>query len=72
VGKSKVFAPSQAEALVKPIVMVYVVVGTAIAACAPQQQGSSGARSADQLKQEELKQMETKGQRNDFDKIKVN
>ena len=57
----------------KAIVMGCIVVaGAAIAACAAQQQGDSGARSADQLKQEELKQMETKGQRNDFDKIRVN
>jgi hypothetical protein len=50
-------------------VMSLAVAGAAtLAACAPPQQGSE----ADQLKQEELKQMETKGQRNDFDKIRIN
>ena len=53
----------------KSIVMgLAVAVAAALAACAPQQQGSA----ENQLKQEELKQLEQKGQRNDFDKVQIN
>jgi len=44
----------------------------ALAACATQQQAGSGPRSPAQMKQDELKQMEQGGQRNDFDKTKIN
>ena len=44
-----------------------------LAACAgPQQQASAGPRSPNQVKQDELKQMEQQGQRNDFDKERIN
>jgi hypothetical protein len=53
----------------KAIVMSLAVAAAAtLGACAPHQQGST----ADQLKQEELKQMEQKGQRNDFYKVRIN
>jgi hypothetical protein len=46
------------------------LVAAALASCAvQQQQTSAGARSADQAKQQELKQMEQQGQRNDFDRL---
>jgi hypothetical protein len=44
----------------------------ALAACATQQQASGTPHSPAQLKQQELKQMEEQGQRNDFDKVKIN
>ena len=45
----------------------------ASAGCATQQQQASGGpRSPAQLKQDELRQMEQQGQRNDFDKVRVN
>ena len=47
-------------------------VAAALAACATQQQASGGPRSPNQLKQQELQQMEAQGQRNDFDKVKIN
>jgi hypothetical protein len=53
----------------KAIVMGLAVAAAAtLAACAPQRQGSQ----ENQLKQEELKQLEQKGQRNDIDKIRIN
>ena len=39
-----------------------------LAACANQQQASGSPRSPNQLKQQELQQMEAQGQRNDIDK----
>ena len=49
------------------------LVAGALAACAtPQQQTSAGPRSPNQMKQQELKQMEAQGQRNDFDKVRIN
>ena len=49
------------------------LVAAVLSACAtPQQQASGGPRSPNQLKQDELKQMEQQGQRNDFDKVRIN
>lgn len=44
----------------------------ALAGCAAQQQTGAGPRSPNQLKQQELQQMESQGQRNDFDKVRIN
>ena len=44
------------------------VAGAALASCASPQGAAGGASSADQVRQQELKQMEAQGQRNDFDK----
>ena len=48
------------------------VAALAAAACATPQQTSGGPRSPAQMKQDELKQMEQQGQRNDFDKTRIN
>ena len=48
------------------------LVAAVLAACATQQQTSAGPRSPNQVKQDELKQMESQGQRNDFDKVRIN
>jgi hypothetical protein len=57
----------------KPVrICVIGLVAAALTACATQQQASSGPRSPNQVKQDELKQMEQQGQRNDFDKIRIN
>ncbi|MFO1302517.1 MAG: hypothetical protein U1F54_02225 [Burkholderiales bacterium] len=56
-----------------PIRMACVIAAAlAAAACATPQQTSAGPRSPAQIKQDELKQMEQAGQRNDFDKVKIN
>ena len=54
-------------------ICVIAALSLAAAGCATQQQQASGGpRSPAQLKQDELRQMEQQGQRNDFDKIRVN
>jgi hypothetical protein len=53
-------------------ICVIALVAGALCACATQQQTSAGPRSPNQVKQDELKQMESQGQRNDFDKIRIN
>jgi outer membrane protein assembly factor BamE (lipoprotein component of BamABCDE complex) len=62
------------EVAMKPVrICVIALVAAALASCAtPQQQTSAGPRSPNQMKQDELKQMEQQGQRNDFDKVKIN
>ena len=50
-----------------------VLLAASLGACATQQQASADSRSsAEQAKQKELQQMEQQGQRNDFDKIRIN
>ena len=44
----------------------------AFAGCASQQQASTGPRSPNQVKQDDLKGMEAQGQRNDIDRVRVN
>lgn len=43
----------------------------ALAGCASPQQAGTGPRSPNQVKQQALKQMEAQGQRNDFDKVRI-
>ena len=55
-----------------PTIVGCAVLSLALAGCASQQQQSSAApRSSAQLKQDELKQMEQQGQRNDIDKVRI-
>jgi hypothetical protein len=55
-------------------VYAMALLAAALAGCAvqPQQQTSAQSPSTDQAKQKELQQMEQQGQRNDFDKVKIN
>jgi hypothetical protein len=49
-----------------------LLAAAALAGCAAQQQQTSAqSPSRDQARQKELQQMESQGQRNDFDKVRI-
>ena len=53
----------------KTVTVCGLALAAALAGCAAQQQASTESPSRDQAKQKELQQMESQGQRNDFDRL---